>query len=165
MPLIRKCKICDKKFRTKLFFVKHGGGKYCSTVCHHQGLRKGKFKKCFICGKNSYKKLLQIKRSKSGKFFCSKSCQTKWRNSVFVGPKHANWIHGKNSYKSVLIRNKILEICVLCKTKDKRILAVHHIDKNRKNNKLSNLAWLCNNCHFLVHHYEAERDKFMEALV
>lgn len=165
MPLIKKCKICDKKFRTKPFFVKHGGGKYCSADCHHQGLRKGVFKKCFICGKDSYKKPLQLKRSKSGKFFCSKSCQTKWRNTEFIGPRHANWVDGENAYRSVLTRNKIPSVCTLCKTRDKRILAVHHIDKNRKNNKLSNLAWLCNNCHFLVHHYDVEREKFMEALV
>lgn len=165
MPIIKKCDICGAEFSTKPFFLKNGGGKYCSAVCHHMGLRNGVFKKCFICGKETYKKAIQIKRSKSGKFFCDKSCQAKWRNQEFVGEKHANWKNGLSAYRSVLIRNKIKKICVLCKTKDKRVLAVHHIDKNRKNNKLSNLAWLCNNCHFLVHHYEVEREKFMEALV
>lgn len=58
------------------------------------------------------------------------------------------------------MRQSIPKICRLCKTKDIRVLAVHHIDKNRKNNKISNLAWLCHNCHLLVHHYDAERNKF-----
>jgi len=44
----------------------------------------------------------------------------------------------------------------------KKVIIVHHIDKNRKNNKLSNLAWLCRNCHFLVHHHEEENLKFLE---
>ena len=165
MALVKECKTCSKKFNTKLFFVKNGGGKYCSTTCHHAGLRNGALKKCFVCGKETYKKALQISRSKSGKFFCNKSCQTKWRNSEFVGSRHTNYTDGLYSYRSVLLRNKIPKTCVLCKTDDMRVLAVHHVDKNRKNNKLSNLAWLCHNCHFLVHHYEVERGKFMEALV
>jgi predicted HNH restriction endonuclease len=49
----------------------------------------------------------------------------------------------------------------LCGKDDKRIIAVHHIDKNRSNNKLKNLAWLCYNCHFLVHHYSEIREKFL----
>jgi predicted HNH restriction endonuclease len=44
-------------------------------------------------------------------------------------------------------------VCVLCKVSDKRILAVHHKDNNRKNNKVENLVWLCHNCHILVHHF------------
>lgn len=59
----------------------------------------------------------------------------------------------------MLGRNKIPKICTLCKTEDSRILAVHHIDKNRRNNDLKNLIWLCHNCHFLVHHYDVEREK------
>lgn len=165
MAVARKCKVCTKEFKTKPFFIKNGGGKYCSSICHHQGLRKGKYQKCFICGKETYKKPQQLRRSKSGKFFCGKSCQAIWRNSEFIGPKHANYTEGKYSYRSVLLRHGIAKICKLCKMKDYRVLAVHHIDKNRKNNKLSNLAWLCNNCHFLVHHYDMERQKFMEALV
>jgi predicted HNH restriction endonuclease len=27
------------------------------------------------------------------------------------------------------------------------------VDKNRKNNKIKNLIWLCRNCHFLIHNY------------
>ncbi|OYV63370.1 MAG: hypothetical protein B7X03_02035, partial [Parcubacteria group bacterium 21-58-10] len=106
-----------------------------------------------------------FKRSKSGLFFCSKSCQTRWRNQFFVGEKHANFTTGMNSYRSVLDRNRIPKICRRCKMADARALAVHHIDKNRKNNTLKNLAWLCHNCHFLVHHYEEEREKFMAAIV
>ncbi len=161
MSVVKKCKICDKEFKTKPFFVKNGGGKYCSVVCHHIGLRNGVLKKCFVCSRETYKKAVQIKRSKSGKFFCSKSCQTKWRNQEFVGEKHANWKNGLSAYRSVLARNKIIPVCVLCDGKDRRVLAVHHIDKDRKNNNVANLAWLCHNCHFLVHHDITERQKFI----
>ena len=164
MPLIKKCLICNKEFYTKPFFVKNGAGKYCSRECHYQGLKKGKIVKCFKCKKKIYRSPKSIKSSKSGKFFCSKSCQTKWRNQEFIGSKHSNWTGGRYSYRSVLGRNKIPKICCLCKNKDIRVMAVHHVDHNRKNNEVENLVWLCHNCHHLVHHYENEREKIMVSI-
>ena len=164
MPLV-KCKICSKEFYGKPYFLKIGQAKYCSQQCMRIGSKTGKIVKCHSCGKDAYKTQKALRVSKSKTYFCTKSCQTKWRNSVFVGSKHANWKEGEFAYRSVLGRNKIPRICVLCRTDDSRVLAVHHIDKDRRNNNVNNLAWLCNNCHFLVHHYEKELQKFMEALV
>jgi hypothetical protein len=158
------CKQCEKVFSVKPFWIKKGFGKYCSAACQHLGMRKGKDVSCATCGKTAYKKLKALRGSKSGLFFCGKSCQTRWRNQLYIGDKHANFVDGLHSYRSVLERNKVPKICCLCKTADTRVLAVHHIDKNRKNNALSNLAWLCHNCHFLVHHYDAPREEFMAAL-
>jgi len=153
MPLTKKCEICGADFNTKPFFVKNGGGKYCSKECHHKGLKTGKELPCFICGEKTYKTLRQIRVCKSKKYFCSKSCQTKWRNTEFIGEKHGNWKDGRQVYRSVLSRHKVPKTCRVCETKDERVLAVHHIDRNRLNNILENLAWLCHNCHFLVHHH------------
>jgi hypothetical protein len=160
MPIIRKCKECKKEFRTKPFFIKLGQGIYCSAGCHHKGMRNGKLVKCFVCGKEVYKSLKSLQGSKSKKYFCTKNCQTIWRNSLYIGPKHANYISGRFSYRSVMSRNKVPQICIVCKTTDFRVLAVHHIDQNRKNNKLSNLVWLCHNCHHLVHRYPEEKKRF-----
>jgi len=41
--------------------------------------------------------------------------------------------------------------CRKCKYMIVEALEVHHIDKNRSNNSLSNLVILCCNCHRLVH--------------
>jgi predicted HNH restriction endonuclease len=41
---------------------------------------------------------------------------------------------------------------------------VHHIDKDRTNNTLKNLAWLCHNCHYLVHHDKLEMQRFLKSL-
>ena len=98
------------------------------------------------------------------KYFCSKSCQTKWRNTEFVGEKHGNWKGGEFTYRDILKRNKTPEICKICFSSDSRVLAVHHIDKNHKNNNIENLVWLCHNCHHLVHRYK-EVIKNMETLV
>ena len=163
MPTVT-CKQCSKMFRAKPSWIKNGYGIYCSRVCKTASSKKGKDLDCSTCGISIYKSLKAIKGSKSGKFFCSKSCQTVWRNQEFIGIKHHNWKTGLFAYRSVLGRNKIPKICVLCRTKDERVLAVHHVDKNRKNNLVSNLAWLCNNCHFLVHHYKDESLKFKKNL-
>lgn len=151
---IVKCLICLKEFYAKPFFIKRGHAKYCSQKCMHLGSRTGKFVKCHSCGKEVYKTKKALRLSKSKNYFCTKSCQTKWRNSVFIGPLHANWRNGKHSYRSVMLRYKVPKVCKLCKTEDVRVLAVHHIDRNRKNSSISNLMWLCHNCHFLIHHYK-----------
>ncbi len=159
------CQRCGKIFYAKPFWAKKGYGKYCSAKCHHTAMRTGQEKTCSVCGKLSYKTQKSLKGSKSGKFFCSKRCQTLWRNQLYIGDKHKNFKTGEFVYRAVMERARVPKTCSLCKTTDYRVLAVHHIDKNRKNNRLENLAWLCHNCHFLVHHYEEERLRFMVPMV
>ena len=156
-----KCKICNKKFYARPSFIKHGWGLYCSRVCHHGGMIKPRQKfNCFTCDKDVFIEQSKIKKSKSGKFFCNKSCQTKWRNKIFSGVWHKNWKDGSHIYRRKLLNSQKVKRCVLCKKDDFRILAVHHVDQNRKNQKLENSEWLCHNCHYLVHHDEKERKKF-----
>lgn len=164
MPNVQ-CASCEKAFHVKPFWIKKGYGKYCSLECKYKGSRTGKEVACFLCGKVSYKSGKDLQRSKSETYFCSKSCQTTWRNQEFIGSKHANWTGGEYSYRSVLPRSGIEKVCTLCKTTDSRVMAVHHIDKNRKNNVVSNLAWLCHNCHHLVHHHKEEAKKFVKSLL
>lgn len=155
------CKRCGKTFNVKPHWLDVGYGIYCSAECHHASMRTGEDVPCAVCGKMTYKTKKALKGSKSGKFFCSKSCQTQWRNQLYIGPAHKNFKTGEFVYRGVIERSEVSKICRLCKTTDYRILAVHHLDKNRKNNVLENLAWLCHNCHFLVHHYESEREKLI----
>lgn len=159
-----KCLICKKEFYGKPYFLKIGQAKYCSQGCMRIGSRTGKIVNCHVCEKKVYKTKKALRVSKSKTYFCTKSCQTKWRNSVFIGSKHANWKNGMYAYKSVLLRNKVFPQCVLCKIKDTRILATHHVDKNRMNNKVENLVWLCHNCHHLVHHNKQETDRFLKRI-
>lgn len=160
MPIIA-CKLCKTLFNKKPSQISLYKNHYCSANCSYKARRKGKIMFCHVCGIETYKIQKALKNSKSGKFFCGKSCQTKWRNQEFIGSKHSNWKNGRSAYRSVLSRNKIIKICTLCRTSDERVLAVHHIDKDRLNNDLANLAWLCHNCHFLVHHDNVERQRFV----
>lgn len=159
------CGLCKKQFSTKPSFLKNGWGKYCSRICTSEAHRKGKIVECFTCNKEVYKQKKALTGSKSGKYFCGKSCQTKWRNTEFSQEKHPNWKDGSNAYRRILTQSKNLQCCKLCNSKDKRVLAVHHIDYNHKNNAIENLAWLCHNCHHLVHHHTDEHNKFMAAMV
>ncbi len=164
MPIV-SCKKCAAEFYAKPSWLLKGHGKYCSAFCKHASDRKGKMVPCSICGKETYKQAKALRGSKSGKFFCSKSCQTKWRNTEFIEEKHANWKGGHYAYRRILRQSGRLELCGLCKITDTRVLAVHHIDHDHTNNTVENLAWLCHNCHHLVHHDRAEHRRFMAAIV
>lgn len=158
------CKICGESFETKPYFIKKGQGVYCSNTCHYQD-KKGKKVNCFVCGKEIYREISKILKSKSGKFFCNKSCQTKWRNKEFSGEKSLMWKGGESTYRKVMMKSLVVKRCLLCGERDKRVLVVHHIDQNRKNYKVENLVWLCHNCHYLVHHDRVEMQKFMVNMV
>ena len=135
MPTII-CRICSKKSYIKPYHLKIGGGKYCSRKCQTIGQRRGKFINCYTCNKLAWKMPKELKHSKSGKFFCTKRCQTIWRNVFFSGEKHPFWKGGLHGYRHILLRSHAEQMCKFCKLKDKRILAVHHLDKNRMNNKI-----------------------------
>lgn len=154
MPQV-KCKICKKEFYVKPCHQRLGGGKYCSRECKNYGQRKGKYVRCHICNKEVWKAPKALQHSKSGYFFCSKSCQTQWRNKYYSGPKHPNWVSGKNiNYRKILSQYEPKSICKRCGLKDARVLNVHHKDQNRRNNEPNNLVWLCMSCHYLVHYHK-----------
>ena len=158
------CKSCSEEFYAKPSWIKNGYGKYCSRNCFHLAQKSGKDFRCYMCKKTVYRSLQDQRRSKSGEFFCTKSCQTTWRNSVvYTGSNHPNWVDGKSSYRDKLIRSDRQQVCNRCKDDDKRILAVHHMDRNRNNNELSNLMWLCHNRHFLVHNFPKETKHYITA--
>ncbi len=158
MP-IKKCKICRNSFYAKPNWIRRGWGIYCSRACLHKGQIRGVYIECSMCGKETFRPQSQIKKSKSRKFFCTKSCQTLWRNKLFSGDRHPNWKGGEYVYRKIMQGLKTRPVCKLCELRDQRILIVHHLDANRKNNNIHNLIWLCHNCHFLVHHHKPEKMK------
>jgi hypothetical protein len=159
--MIKNCEICSKEFSPKPSHVKVGWGRYCSSKCHYVSMRNGKVVHCDECGVEVYKNKIKLAHSKSGKFFCTKSCQTKWRNKYFSGDKHKLWISGESTYRKVMKGSEKEKICHRCSDKDERTLIVHHVDHDRKNYDIKNLIWLCRNCHFLIHYDKLEEEKLM----
>ena len=153
MP-IKSCHICTKQFYSRPSFFKKGWGRYCSIHCKSEAQKRGKEKLCDTCGKKIYRVKSKLTRaSVSKKFFCNKSCFAIWKNkTMFKWEKHPQWKHGRSSYRTMMIRRNKKKIqCTHCAFNDIRALLVHHKDKNRKNNTLKNLLWLCHNCHYLIH--------------
>ncbi|MDD5540520.1 MAG: DUF559 domain-containing protein [Candidatus Marinimicrobia bacterium] len=103
--MIKNCLICGKEFRTYLYLIKKGYGKYCSNKCYtkwliinyrgknHPCWKGGERKKeCLNCGKEFFVKHCYInKRSK----FCSHKCKGKWMSKNLLGEKNSCWRGGK----------------------------------------------------------------------
>ncbi len=154
MPIV-SCKICERKFYTKPNLIEKGWGKYCSPDCKFKAQLRGKFVYCDKCNKKIWRSPAQLKDSVSGKFFCTKSCQTFWRNKFYSGSKHPLWTGGKKRYRVNLLSVKNIPVkCVRCGYDNESVLVVHHKDGDRKNVDLCNLEWLCRNCHYLSHNRE-----------
>ena len=131
---------------------KKGWGKFCSKACQSQGMRTGRTFPCSTCEKSTYRTPKDENGSKEWRFFCDKRCFAKWKNKLWAyGEEHFNWKGGESAYRALMLHKNIAPICNKCKIVDIRILIVHHIDHDRKNNSESNLRWLCRNCHYLAH--------------
>lgn len=161
----RQCFKCSKSFLAKPSVIRSGNGKFCSWMCYLSSRDTRAEVKCGTCGKSVVRTGKESARSKSSKFFCTKKCQTIWRNSLYQGPQHANYTNGKSSYRNRLLRESKSKKCSRCGLDDERVLAVHHLDGNREHNEPANLAWLCHNCHFLIHHNECARSAYMATIV
>ena len=78
-------------------------------------------------------------KSYAESMFCSRSCannRSEW------------WKDNATRYKTIASQNHTME-CVICGFD--KVVAVHHIDENKKNNDPSNLIPLCPNHHEMVH--------------
>lgn len=160
-----QCDVCKKEFYAKPSHQKKGWARCCSQECRNITFRRKIKVLCFYCGKNVEKTPSELKKSKSKKYFCDRSCQTKWRNNLFSGKLHSNWKGGISAYRKILEKSGLIRKCKRCGCSDRRILAVHHLDRNRNNNGVENLVWLCHNCHHLIHTSRGENKKFMVTLV
>lgn len=150
--LEKRCKVCGRNIRIKRCHAAKGWGKFCSKSCQGKAQINGKWLECDYCGKKIYRTPKDFRRSRSKKFFCTVSCHCSWENeNRRCGENAPNWISGQAVYRSLLKRYGKKEECRICGMKDKRVLVVHHIDSDRKNNISENLEWLCRNCHCIVH--------------
>ena len=100
-------------------------------------------KTCLCCGKE----FSAIKRSVKEQVTCSRACSNTYFRS---GPNNGNYTDGINSYRNKAL-NYYGRICARCGFSVLEALEVHHIDRNRANNDITNLMVLCANCHILEH--------------
>jgi hypothetical protein len=161
---IVNCDFCKIKFNKKPSQIKLCLHNYCSSLCQHNARKSGKKTVCCSCNKVIYRQLKYLLKSKSGKYFCSSTCCNVWNGKNHRTNNNYNWTTGESSYREVMARSSSNKQCAMCKKNDIRILSVHHVDHNRKNNILKNLVWVCRNCHHLLHCYKEESLKLTTLL-
>ena len=142
MKAVFICQQCGKEFITHTCYVKRGGARFCSHSCHT------KYRN--IVANPSKRPEVRAKISKN-------HADVSGENNPMFGVKGKNapsYIDGRKSfgggYRGKLIASGVERVCSICGSKGK--LDVHHLDKNHKNNELSNLVWTCRKCHNLVYH-------------
>lgn len=159
------CLKCNKEFDAPLKEIKRGNGKYCSRKCSSK-LNIGKLfskrieYKCSNPNCNNRSILTEsqlhkrLKKSKSGLIFCSRKCKDFCQslNSPIEDLKLPHYGKGVFDYRKFAFEKKP-HICEKCGyNKIPQILEVHHKDRNRQNNDISNLEILCSRCHDEEHY-------------
>ena len=92
-------------------------------------------------GNNNPAKRADVKKKLAGTWFKSENVS---------GDKNNRWKGGiSNSYYMRISRLSLRQQCVLCGSTNN--LHVHHLNCNRKDNRLDNLIILCAKCHKRIH--------------
>lgn len=139
------CLVCTKPiYRRPNELTKNQGHAFCSTTCYGKYIRKEK--PCLICGK--------LILARFNKKTCSRTCANKHR----VGIKYKmGRPHDKIAFQQGLKFRLLKERgshCERCNFAKTEILIVHHKDRDRNHNDLSNLELICPNCHYEEHYME-----------
>lgn len=154
MPWL-ECRVCSNRLYIRPNKQKIGWGKYCSKNCQNLSQIKSKEFACKECGKSVFRRPAEITKSKTGHFFCNRSCSMSWKNrELKSGANHYLWAGGKATYRERFLRKSDKIRCNRCGINDVRVLDAHHKDSDRNNNVVENLEWLCKNCHYLEHHHK-----------
>lgn len=134
------CKNCFKEFEH--ISSRCNKAKYCSKSCYNKAqYLNGTIKfNCTHCDKEFYGSPSHIGKRK----YCSKKC---------VGKSyHKNFKPNYTTVRKAMITRNLITHCNRCNYSDEPlILGVHHKDRNKNNNELSNLEILCPNWHSLEH--------------
>lgn len=168
--------MCNKQFQASLTEVKRGNGKFCSKECSLKNtINKAKARAtnqklpnviCAYCDIPFYKRQSALKNSKSGLYFCCrehKDLSQRIGGIPEIQPPHygTSGVNGAsvNTYRALAFKS-FPHKCLLCGyDKFPQILEVHHKDRDRTNNELSNLELLCPTCHE-VHHFQTKTGKY-----
>lgn len=137
------CLVCGKPIYRRPVEIANGRV-FCSTVCN--GIRNRREVPCIVCGKP----ILASLHKKT----CGRSCANANRAGIKykVGsPKDK--VKTQRALKIRLVKERG-SACERCGYSKLEILHVHHRNRDRQNNDLSNLELICPNCHYEEHYLE-----------
>jgi protein-arginine kinase activator protein McsA len=132
-PVTLTCGVCAKPFQRYASQLRHGetksGNRFCGVVCLGQFKRNRKTYACPTCGTSFERR--DGEAAGSRRQFCSRAC---YEASRPVKPETYKKVKGKHAHRAIVeaaIGRPLTSV-----------ERVHHIDRDRHNNSLSNLA-LC----------------------
>ena len=113
---------------------------------------------CYYCYKKHYWKPPKIicKRCDREMFHQAKGLCPGCYNFVFHVGKNKAWNYKKYHNIDFELYKKITEKCVLCDFN--KIVSLHHLDENKKNNSTTNLVGLCPNHHMMLHDFRYKKN-------
>ena len=135
------CIICNKRFKT----IPSVSSKTCSKECGYKKRRALRVVgECLICKKQISSARYRIRK------YCSNDCRFADIGRIVneSAKQRTTWGDLRNRKKAkqwFIDRYKECQICGYSKVIE--ILELHHIDRNDRNNHISNLMLLCPNCH------------------
>ena len=140
-----KCCICNKDiYKRPAQIEKSGGRVFCSQACF--GISCRREVPCVVCGK--------MILGGANKKTCSRSCSNIHREGIRYKMNNPHdKVKSQRSIKIRLLKERGGN-CTRCNYNKYEILQVHHKDRDRNNNKMSNLELICPNCHYEEHYLE-----------
>ena len=147
------CEFCGKEFIRRKTETRGKSKRFCSILCSAQTRVVEKIiLNCYNCGIEIRRKKSDLKKSKHGFYFCSRSCkeesQSLHGDCLAIRPSH--YKDGSTVYRK-WVMDIIEKGCTICDEKNKYQIAVHHVDMDRSNNDMSNLEVVCHRCHCVRH--------------
>lgn len=137
-----KCRVCKTAiYRRPAEIERNGGNVFCSQVCYGKHGRKEV--PCSVCSAPIL--------AGANKKTCSRACANIHRTGIsYKMNRPRDKVKSQRSLKVRLLEQRG-KVCERCGYNKQEILEVHHIDRNRENNELGNLALICPNCHAEEH--------------
>jgi len=154
--MLVKCPVCTKTFSPPVREINRGNGRFCSRACARSSRAGVRLKpdnaRCSRCGKTFRRAPSKMRRV----MFCSRECKDSAQGygedyDSRISPPHYT---GSATSSDVAKRRLDMSQCSSCGYDSFPILHVHHRDRDRGNNDLSNLEVLCPNCHAERHYLE-----------
>ena len=146
------CDFCSSEYKKQARLASKAKYEhFCSINCGNKANIHNKYVElsCAHCSSIFKRLKSKLKASKHSIYFCSKVCKDLGQTYIeAIKPDHYGT--GESNYREKAFA-ALDKKCTTCGIDNEFALEVHHIDKNRSNNKLSNLIILCANCHTLIH--------------
>lgn len=145
-----ECNSCGCKFLKRKDWIRDKN--YCNPQCSSVQLKTKVEVVCAKCSNIFLKRPSAIQASKSGLTFCSRKCKDDAQRLVNgFGALHPDHYGSTNRYRDIAYR-VFPRKCMACSFFDEypELMQVHHIDSDRNNNDISNLAVLCPTHHWAI---------------